>query len=115
MTVIRPALKIKLYLVWEDDPMYFTSSFDDYIWLMWNIKTKAFVNVWGKLINKMHILKIEADVWADLAKSVNDFIHEQKDSAYQRWMTRTELYDRRDETRHLQYMRNRRFTLNTEE
>jgi hypothetical protein len=49
---------------------------------MRNIKTKAFVTLGNVSINKMHIMKIDVDISPHVAMSVNNFIHEQKEKAF---------------------------------
>jgi len=49
---------------------------------MRNIKTKAFVTLGNVSINKMHIMKIETEIPPHVAMSVNNFIHEQKEKAF---------------------------------
>lgn len=72
-------------------------SFSDYIHLMWEIKTMAFISFWKKVINKMHIVEIESTLSPHIVMSVWWFIHEQKVKASDLWKTREGLYNERCE------------------
>lgn len=70
-------------------------SFSDYIWFMRDLKTKAFLTLWNRTINKMHILNVNTDLSPIVSMSVSNFIHQQKEKvnggydwreiAYNKW------------------------------
>ena len=68
-------------------------NFSDYICLMREIKTMAFIPLWKRIINKMHIVEINSTLSPHIVMSVWRFIHEQKTSAADLWKTREELYN----------------------
>ena len=103
---------IAIYLMWQSDPLVWDLSFNDYINLMRNIKTKAFVTLGNVSINKMHIMKIETEIPPHVAMSVNNFIHEQKEKAFDTWLSREELYHNRCISLPKRHSENREFTLN---
>lgn len=68
-------------------------DFGDYISLMWKLKTMAFVSLWNRVINKMHIVNIESTLSPHIVMSVWDFINEQRIWAFDLWKDREELYN----------------------
>lgn len=94
---------IKIYLVWEKKPIEWDLTFNDYISFMWNLKTKAFVTLWTTTINKMHILKIDVEMSPHVAMAINDFVHSQKEKAFDRWMRWEDLYSQRCDSLPIQW------------
>lgn len=74
--------EVIIYMDNERSALEQEMSFNDYIWFMWDLKTKAFVTLWNRTINKMHITVVKSDLSPLVCMWVSDFIHEQKSKPY---------------------------------
>lgn len=101
---------VRIFLVWWET-IERDLSFNDYIGLMWSLKTKAFITLGRETINKMHILKIDTDFWPHLAMSVSSFIAEQKEKAFDTWFSREEIYKEWSNNLSKRHEENRIFTI----
>ena len=83
----------KVYIYTDDwGNVEWEMSFNDYIWLMWDLKTKAFITLWNKVINKMHILNVDTDLSPIVSMSISDFIHQQKEKICGGYDSREKAY-----------------------
>lgn len=92
MRPLEDIYNVYIYLVW-DEKISKELSFDDYVSLMRDLKTKAFISLWTTTINKMNILKIETDISPHVVMGVSNFVHEWKTKAFGSWLTWEQLYN----------------------
>lgn len=92
MRPLEDIYNVYIYLVW-DEKISKELSFDDYVSLMRDLKTKAFISLWTTTINKMNILKIETDISPHVVMGVSNFVHERKTNAFDSWLTWGQLYN----------------------
>lgn len=62
---------------------------------MWHLKTRAFVTLGTLTINKMNILKIDIDISPHVAMGVSNFIHSQKENAFEKGVRWEDAYSQR--------------------
>lgn len=70
-------------------------SFNDFINLMWCIKTMSFISIWNKIFNKMHIVWFKSWLSPIVSMNVSEFIHSVSTNPTKWWMTREECYTER--------------------
>lgn len=89
----KESFKMKVILdSTTDNTIVVTITLDEYLKVMWQLKTRAFITIWNHTINKMHIVCINTPISRTMNLLINDFIHEQKTDVTLDWEFRRDVF-----------------------
>lgn len=63
-------------------------TLDEYLKIMWQLKTRSLITFWSKTINKKHIVYIDTPLSRTMNLCINDFIYEEEiDVPFNFWVS----------------------------